>query len=68
MKFVADENVPIELIEKLRNTGYDFIRIDEYYKDMTDEEVVELAQKEDAIIVTFDKDFGEMVFRRKIDV
>jgi len=68
MKFVADENVPIELIEKLRNTGYDFIRIDEYYKGMTDEEVVELAQKEDAIIVTFDKDFGEMVFRRKIDV
>ena len=57
MKFLADVNIPQSVITYLTKLGHDVSdlkRIDLYAKDT---EVVKLAQKEDRIILTIDKDF-----------
>lgn len=34
----------------------------------SDEQILQIAQKENRIVVTFDKDFGELAFRSKLPV
>jgi predicted nuclease of predicted toxin-antitoxin system len=59
MKFIANENIPIEIVNNLRKAGYNFIRIDEIKKGLSDIGVIKLAEKENGILITFDKDFEE---------
>lgn len=66
MKFIADENIPLIVVHKLREAGYDIISISESYRGIADEKVIKIAQKEKCYIITFDKDFGELVFRLKL--
>ncbi|HMU33532.1 MAG TPA: DUF5615 family PIN-like protein [Pyrinomonadaceae bacterium] len=63
MKFLADENFEPHFVERLRNEGYEVIFLDEYAAGISDEEILELAVKQDAVVITNDKDFGELVFR-----
>ena len=64
MKFLADENVPLRAVRALRGQGLDVISVAEVRRGMSDEEVMALARREDRIIITFDKDFGELIFKR----
>jgi len=63
MKFLADENFEPHFVERLRNEGYEVIFLDEYAAGISDEEILELAVKQDAVVITNDKDFGELDFR-----
>jgi predicted nuclease of predicted toxin-antitoxin system len=63
MKFLADENVEIQLVERLRSENYEVLYVSDLAPCITDDEVLELANKENAILLTGDKDFGELVFR-----
>jgi len=63
MKFLANENMPMEVITQLKEKGYDLIRVDDVKKGMSDSAVLTLSIKENKILITFDKDFGEKVFR-----
>jgi predicted nuclease of predicted toxin-antitoxin system len=63
MKLLADENTPRTIIEALRYSGYDILWVREYCPGMSDEEVACLSISENLIILTFDKDFGELVYR-----
>jgi len=65
MKFLANENIPFTVVKELRKLGYDIIRIDEIKKGMKDEEVIEVSLKEGRIIITFNKDFGELIIKKK---
>lgn len=62
MKFIADENIPIKVIEKLRRKNVEIKSIIEIEKGITDEEIVKISMREKAIIITFDKDFGRISF------
>ncbi|MDL1969922.1 MAG: DUF5615 family PIN-like protein [Candidatus Desulfofervidaceae bacterium] len=66
MKFVADENIDKMIVDLLREEGYEVIYIPEISPTISDEEVFRLANKEKALLLTADKDFGELVFRQKI--
>lgn len=68
MKFMANENIPMDVVNKLREAGYEFIRSDGVRKGLSDKEIIQIAQKENRILVTFDKDFGEFVFKKKFQV
>lgn len=48
----------------LRDRGYDVISIAEEHAGSPDEAVAAICDGEARILLTFDKDFGEMVFRR----
>ncbi len=63
MRFLADENFLGDAVLALQQQGHDvvWIRIDA--PGSSDQEVLARAQAEERIILTFDKDFGELAFR-----
>jgi len=63
MKFLANENYPFPSVKILRAKGYDVTFIMEFAQGISDKEVIEIASKEDRIILTFDRDYGELIFR-----
>lgn len=63
MKFLANENFPLPSIKALRETGVEVKSIGENLRGISDQQVVDIAQKENLIILTFDKDYGELIFR-----
>jgi len=63
MKFVIDECVEKQIVIHLRREGYEVIYIPEVFPEASDEEVVDLAIKENSILITTDKDFFEHIFR-----
>ncbi|NQU23613.1 MAG: DUF5615 family PIN-like protein [Candidatus Nealsonbacteria bacterium] len=62
-KFLANENLPGSAIKAARDVGIDVTWIKEEAPGATDETVMAMAMAEDRVLVTFDKDFGEMVYR-----
>lgn len=63
MRFLADENFPGDAVLALRHNGYDVTWVRSDAPGSHDEEVLRRAQSENRILLTFDKDFGELVFR-----
>jgi predicted nuclease of predicted toxin-antitoxin system len=63
MKFLADENMDVAIVERLRQEGHQVWYVVEMEPGIADEEVLALANREGAILITADKDFGELVFR-----
>lgn len=65
MNFLADESVDKAIVECLRENGQLVMYIAEMEPGLSDEEVIQAANKENAILITADKDFGELVYRLK---
>jgi predicted nuclease of predicted toxin-antitoxin system len=63
--FLANENIPLKSIKILRENGYNIKAIIEELAGISDEEVLRIAKKENRIILTFDRDYGKLVFREK---
>ena len=63
MKFVADESVDQPVISRLRQDGHEILAVIELEPGIADEKVLELANQEGVVLLTGDKDFGELVFR-----
>ena len=60
-EFVADEHVPVAVIEALRSNGYDVCRAqEEYGKGTNDTEVLEACADEDLVVLTNDNDFARL--------
>jgi predicted nuclease of predicted toxin-antitoxin system len=66
MMLVADESVDFNIIKSLRQQGLDVFAIFEEQPSITDEEVLSIAVNSNALLITEDKDFGELVFRLKL--
>ncbi len=64
MNLLADENVDWAVVERLRLDGHQVDSIAELSPGVSDEEVLRLAVATGAVLVTGDKDFGELVYRR----
>lgn len=60
---LSDENMPGASQKFLEEEGYDIKYISGDLAGLPDDEVMDLAIREDRIIVTFDSDFGDLVFR-----
>jgi len=65
MAIVADESVDFGIVKLLRTENFSVLSIAEKYNGITDLEVLEIAVKKDALLITEDKDFGELAFRLK---
>lgn len=63
MLFLANENFPLDAVDSPRAAGHDvaWVRTDAPGSD--DRQVLERAVTEHRILLTFDKDFGELAFR-----
>ncbi len=65
MKILADEGVDRPVVERLRQSGHRVWYVAEMEPGISDEVVLDLANREGAILLTADKDFGELVFRQR---
>jgi predicted nuclease of predicted toxin-antitoxin system len=63
MRLCANENLSEEAIAALRQAGHDVLWIREAAPGASDRDVLARAQTEGRLLLTFDKDFGELVFR-----
>jgi predicted nuclease of predicted toxin-antitoxin system len=66
MRFLANENFPLDAVEALRQNGHDVVWIRVESPGISDPEVLSRAQAENRILLTFDKDFGELAFRSRL--
>ncbi len=64
MKFIADEGVDAQIVNKLREE-HDVLYVVEFNAEASDNDILNFANHEDRILITRDKDFGELVFRMK---
>lgn len=68
MKLLADENIPLKAVEDLRGRGIDVISVLSVARGLKDEEVLSVANRQGRVLVTFDKDFGGLVFKAKVKI
>lgn len=68
MQFLANENFPLLSIRILRNEGHDIVSVLEDTPGIKDREVLLHAQREARIVLTFDRDYGELVYRHRYSV
>lgn len=66
MRLLANENIPLATIRKLRGLGYDVLAIRERSAGIPDQDVLELAHIEQRVLVTFDSDYGELIYVRHL--
>jgi predicted nuclease of predicted toxin-antitoxin system len=66
LSFLADENISRYLVTLLREQGYHVSWIRELKKGTSDLSIIEMAAKEDLIIITNDKDFGYLIFKQRL--
>ena len=63
-RLLADENVPAIVVAVLRSDGHDVAWIRDVGPSWPDDQVLALAIAEARVLLTFDKDFGELAFLR----
>jgi predicted nuclease of predicted toxin-antitoxin system len=64
MDFAADESCAGPVVAALREAGHDVLAIAEVFRGATDEQVLERARSEKRVLITEDRDFGELVYSR----
>jgi len=63
MNLLADEGVDKPIVEQLRQNGHDVLYVAEMEPGIPDEMVLQRANEHQALLVTQDKDYGELVYR-----
>jgi predicted nuclease of predicted toxin-antitoxin system len=66
VNFVADECCDAPLVSGLRSDGHDVLYVKEIAPGSDDETVLQTAAAQQRILLTEDKDFGELVVRLKL--
>jgi len=65
MRFLLDENADHPLAAFIALLGHNVTTIvDDYTRSTEDPDVLAIANQENRVVITNDKDFGELVFRR----
>lgn len=62
-RLLANENIPLSSVHALREEGFDVFSVSESAPGLKDAEVLSLARSQERILFTFDRDYGELVFR-----
>ena len=63
MRLLADENIPRLVVEFISSRGHDATWVGKVAPGISDREVLSLATTQKRTLITFDTDFGELVFR-----
>jgi predicted nuclease of predicted toxin-antitoxin system len=66
MRFAADAHISLEMVRMIRELGHDCLDGSSIPLRMPDVDVLRAAAADDRVVVTADKDFGELVFLHRI--
>ncbi len=61
---LADENIPMPVVRALRESGFDVLSASESMPRTPDRELLRRARLEQRWLLSFDHDFGELIFAR----
>ncbi len=64
MRMIANENIAGAVVRELRRRGHDVLSVKESMRGADDLSVLRRAEDEQRLIITHDKDFGELAFGR----
>jgi predicted nuclease of predicted toxin-antitoxin system len=64
MRLLADENFPRPVVAALMDAGHDVYSVAESLPGASDEAVLDRARTDGRVLLTLDKDFGELAFRQ----
>ena len=64
MNLLADEGVDKPIVDRLRQDGHEVAYIAEMSPGIDDDTILRQANDNGALLLTLDKDFGELVFRQ----
>lgn len=67
MRLLTDENIPDSIQNWLRTSGHDVVSASELQCGEIDEYWLNLAETEQRLIMTSDKDFGELIYREGLN-
>lgn len=62
MKFIIDRCAGSRLADWLRDNGHDVLDTRSFGQDPGDRALLELAESENRILITIDKDFGDLIY------
>ncbi len=65
MNIIADESLNYKFVIALRDSGYNVFSIAENHPSVEDSDILGMSITPPAIILTEDKDFGELIFKQK---
>lgn len=63
MRFLVDESTGKRLATLLKNEGYDVLFVGDVTPSAPDEKIIRRTEEDNRILITDDKDFGELVFK-----
>ena len=66
MHFLADENISRLIVERLRREGHDVVSVREIGAGLPDPQVLGTSNLQDRVLLTEDKDFGDLVVRQRL--
>lgn len=66
MRLFADESVDYPIVALLRGNGHDVTYVTELDPGIADTEILQVATEENRVLITADKDFGDLVFRQNL--
>jgi predicted nuclease of predicted toxin-antitoxin system len=66
MKFLADAHISVEMVGMIRELGHDCLGSSVIPPRMQDVDVLRMAADDGRVVVTSDKDFGELVIIHRI--
>lgn len=66
MRFLANENFPLPSMKLLRQAGYELASVTEDSPGIEDAQVLSRAADEQRVILTFDRDYGELIYRLRL--
>ena len=66
MNFLANENFPLVSVRLLRNAGHNVVSVIGETPGDQDRDVLKRAHEENRIVLTFDKDYGELIYRHRV--
>jgi predicted nuclease of predicted toxin-antitoxin system len=66
MIFLANENFPGPSVSYLRSLGYNVLSVSERFSGVPDLDIIDIARTSNLIILTLDKDYGDLLLRRQV--
>ena len=66
MRILADTNIDGPIVSALRDAGHDVAWMYEDDRRMVDPNILARAVRDDRLLITFDNDFGTLIFRERL--
>lgn len=66
MKLLANENFPLNSVKYLIEKNYDVKAVGIHNASVSDEDVIQIAINEERLIITFDRDYGTLIFKHNL--